>query len=197
MKKINYPKIEGYLKFADPFIVGNFILIPTTLLIYNQSYYIHEKNVEYRILTVGCDVANPFSGIYPTEFSTGYDVTQTAKSVLHRNMPFHDEIALVLNDEILRSHNGAIKIFLTIWGELSPIVSSYYELLLFPEPISPNRIALSIIKKSENTFLFEKSQELEKTGDIPNLEKTHQDLSNNYKERFTTTILYRSLRGQL
>ena len=72
MKRISIPKVQAHVVFCKPIFFVTNILIPFSVLISNESYYVHEKNLKYRILTKGCETIKDFKS-RRSEFQPGSD----------------------------------------------------------------------------------------------------------------------------
>jgi hypothetical protein len=193
IKKITYPKLEGYIIFSEPYTWGGIYQIPITVMIYNGSEFINEKNLQYRILSVGCDIINPFKFRKPYIFQSGCDYQEDARPILHKNMPFHNELCLVTTPQLLTSKANKIYVSLTLWGDSSPVVHTYYEYET-NIPRQGSGLELRIIEKSENKFLMDKSRELIRSGKLVSGADTHTQLATNWHTRYTTTSLYDYIR---
>ena len=128
IKRISFPKLEFFLDFEDPFIVPSteIILIPFTIIIYNQSHFINEKNLQYGFIGGPCDLIEDFDKPQ-LKLGSGFNKDFEAKKILHKNVAFCGEYYLAIARSVLNRYKGLIKLSATISGDLSPVISSYFE----------------------------------------------------------------------
>jgi hypothetical protein len=196
IKRITFPKLEGYILFSQPFNVTGNLIVPIRIMLYNESPFINEKNVQFRILTVGCDVLNPFNPLFNYILQGGSDYFENAKPILHKNMPYLSELCLATSQQIVMQNDALLNVSLTFWGDSSPVVMSYYVYKVHISASGPNAFTLENIEQSENKLLMDKSQELIASGTKVSKSNVHREMAEKWHDRFTKTLLYKSLRGQ-
>jgi hypothetical protein len=187
IKKITFPKLEAILDFADPFIVPttDFILIPFTIIIQNQSHFINEKNMEFRFVGGPCDLIEIFNKPMDV-LNEGFDKTFNGMKVFHKNVAFTGEYCLAVRRLILK--NEIIKFFVAVSGESSPVVSSYFEFkILYDNNTGTNPEKLDFIKKEKNQYLWESKA----SG---SMESEQKKLTSDLKDQIRLSTFYNYLK---
>jgi hypothetical protein len=196
MKRISIPKVQAHVVFGKPmFVVAN-ILIPFTILISNESYYVHEKNLKYRILTTGCETIKDFKA-RRFEFQPGSDIVFDSADILLSSMSVYDRLCLATNETILKSHYHSIHIIITIWGELTPALVCEYEYKVLYATGNPLSANLTEVKKIENEYLFQQRENKKMAGLLVDQEIVDRESIEKWTVGITESVLYRSLRGQI
>ena len=165
-------------------------------LISNESYYIHEKNLKYRILTRGCETINDFNA-RRSQFQRGSDNVFDAADILLCSMSVYNKLCLATNEIILNAFYNSIYINITIWGEFTPAVVCEYEYKLTYAYGNPLSVNLSVVKKMENEFLFQRREDMKKAGLLVDQEIVDKESMEKWSAELTESMFYRSLRGQI
>jgi hypothetical protein len=184
IKKISFPKLEAYLNFGEMITGREYAMLPIVLTIHNLSKYINEKNLDYRILSDNCNINNPNKILNELSLDS-CDIQKKAKEILHFNMPYYEELVLVVRRKLPDSKKTQIKIVISIWGEFSPVVNSSYELEIYGNLSVHTKY--KIIDKKENFYLYEGSEESQAR------DNANTFLIESYKERFHTFPLFKQL----
>jgi len=127
MKKISYPRIQATITFGDTLTLHNNAVIPIVITISNLSKFIHEKSVHFRIMCSGGDILEPDLRMIP-DLKYESQIDKVARDMLHSNMPYTHEYLMITKGFF--NVGSKVTIILTVWGELSPVIFSAYELTL-------------------------------------------------------------------
>lgn len=192
VKKISYPRLEGYLTFGTIRDYSILATIPMQLTIHNMSKFIHEKKVQYRILASGVDILDPYKNFQLIQFTYGADIDKQAKDILHYNMPYYDNFLLLTKRLMPRSQNIYIDIFLSVWGELSPVVTSRYKIEVSGNAQSV-RTQYIMLEKSENVYLHESSGDVE-SNEQERMEKSRKLLLDQFQSKIHELAIHEQLR---
>jgi hypothetical protein len=185
IKKISFPKLEAYLSFGEMITGSEYAMLPIALTIHNLSKYIHERNVEYRILSTSCNILNP-NQILDKINLNGSDIDKKAKKILHFNMPYYEEFVLVTKRMTPYSNPLRVVIVLSTWGELSPVIISNYEIEIQG---SANANTSYLLKeKKENFYLYEKGEDV-----VDGIEKSNSLLLQSFEKRFYSFPIFKQL----
>jgi hypothetical protein len=191
IKRISFPRLEFFLDFEDPFLISSteIILIPFTIIIYNQSNFINEKNLQYGFLGGPCDLIEDFHKPR-LKLKIGFNKDINGKKILHKNIALYGEYCLAVARSVLNSHDRLIKFSATVWGELSPVISSYFEFkIIFDDStIVPKK--LDFKKREENKYLWDS-----KVEETASLEKQQHDLTTDLKDRIYQSTFYNALKN--
>ena len=95
MKKIRFPVLLGFLKFGEIKTFKEVIGLPVILTIHNLTRYIHEKNLEYRIIVGNADLFRADLQTIPNLLFRQSQIEKTCKTIFHYNAPCFDEYLLV------------------------------------------------------------------------------------------------------
>jgi hypothetical protein len=189
IKKISYPRLEGFLNFGKICDYNNYTGLPIALTIHNLSKLINEKNIEYRIIASGCDIMpiNEIPQNINLKFST--DIIKKAKDILHYNMPFYGEYFLITNRMMPRSNPILCDINIIFWGELSPIVSSSYKLKMLGDRYGT---ICEIDDCNENIYLHENPKNME-LNEIDRLKKSREMLMQEFQNKISRMTIFNHL----
>lgn len=194
MKKISYPRIEGYLSFGGIIEFSEYAGIPIQVSIHNLSKFIHEKNVQYRIIGTFCDIVEVENRLEYGTLNYSTDFSKDAKDVLHYNMPYFNNFLLLTKRLLPGSKPIVADIMLTIWGELSPVISCIYKLEIFGDSKTVHT-KYFVTYKSENKYLFENSDQLN-LSDSDRLAKSRALHLKDFEERLHTYPLSKNLHNR-
>jgi hypothetical protein len=153
IKKISFPKIEGTISFGQMQTYNETAGVPMVVTIHNMSKYQHEKNIQFMLVSVGGDVFEANYNNFPKLVSQT-QINKKAKDMLLFNMPYTENFLLVTNRLIYKQSAFKVLILLTTWGELSPAITSTYELNVFHEP-SSRKTNYQFTVKNENVYLMD------------------------------------------
>jgi Putative DNA-binding domain len=192
IKKISFPKLEGFMTFGTPATVSEYNIIPCVVFIYNQSKFIQEKNLEFRFYAHGCDFRE-LSSTHTTPFKFEHDFTIEAKPILHNGIPYYKEYLLVIPREFNVGKNTQIQLLLSFWGERSPAIACNYNVDVKVENIAPYTLSIAVDKK-ENQYLFEKRDEIERHGTHPGLEVVHSQIIESLEGRLRYSKFYNNMK---
>jgi len=189
IKKISFPKLEVYMSFGETVNGKNFAAVPIVLTIHNISKYLHEKNVEYRILSDRGLISNPNRILNYENFLDGCDIEKKVKPVLHYNMPYVEDLVLVTKKIFPRENALHANILISVWGELSPVIVSNYRLEFYGD-IRDVKTRYLMREKKENFYLYEKSEEFVGEDKIAT---SHSLMLKSFEERFPTFPVFKQL----
>ena len=161
--------------------------MPISFTIHNVSKYIHEKNVEYRILCSEFNIIEPNRTLSNPSLD-GCDIHKKAREILHYNMPYFQEYVLVTSRISSYSKPIEVNIMISVWGEFSPVVISNYKLEIYGDR-NTNTI-YTMKEKNENFYLYEKSDELKNEE---RLENNNVLLLQSFEKRLNTFPLFKQL----
>jgi hypothetical protein len=163
-KKITYPKLEGYIKVNSFKIFGNNYILNFTYFIFNMSKLQNEHEIYYRIsVTAGrfqnYNIPSQNGEIYAQD---GHELrVLNAKSTLYYNEPLTDSVNIIINPHNLVNLKYECKILFAFGGKQSPLMYSYYVLLLKDfDTVDKNSYFSQI---DENKYFYEMGGDLNLT----------------------------------
>lgn len=196
MKRISIPNVQTHVVFGKPLPVSSNILIPFSILISNESYYIHEKNLKFRILTKGCETIQDINS-RRFEFKPSSDTLIDAADILLCGMPVYERFCLATNEKFLNAQDHSIYVAIFIFGEFTPVRICEYNFKVTYAYGDPSSAKLIEAGKTENEFLFQQKEDKQKAGFLKNQQFVDTDSMEKWTAILVESIFYRSLRGQI
>lgn len=149
-KRINYPDINGFIKFERLTENHQFFFLNFSIFLCNFSEYQNEENVSFQLVVFPGKISQNDSGQY---FSK-------ERSVLHYGRPSRENHNLSISANELAKHNFKIKISLNFGGKHSPAKTSNYTLNLSKAIYTQHdENANKLIESFEENVLFSDYQD--------------------------------------
>lgn len=118
-KMVKVPELDGRIKFHNiEFAAGNYIKIGISVVIYNKTAIINEKNLSFQlVVSPGIILSNSKS----TYFSRTHNV-------LHYGRPYLEEHTIYISQEMFAKKPDVLDVILSFGGELGQALTSKYKI---------------------------------------------------------------------
>jgi hypothetical protein len=177
MKKVNVPKLGMNFCFGESRAKKSEIIIPFAVHIYNQSNYIHDKNVTFRLISNG--YIEKEDGFHSHK-AEGTDIQYVAADIIHNSSSALKCFFL----KVERDLNHSINIVAFLSGELSPMLTSMFHIDI--SYINPGKFNMTVLTKEDNIYLFERKEIL---GISNNESQTTKNYLEDYLHRNLENIM--------
>jgi len=190
MKKIQFPNLVAHVAFGKLKVFRRTIGIPLVVTIHNLSRYIHEKNLDYRIIVGNSDLIRADARQIQKILFGESSIEQACKPIFHYNAPHFDEYLLLNSRDISTDVATEITILFSFGGELSPVKVNRYKLVLTRS--MRDNYQYQIAESVENQFSYEFSDSMNLTEEermAKGMDNILQSLERRLPEMAVYTIL--------
>jgi len=118
-KMVKVPELDGRIKFHNiEFSAGNYVKIGISVVIYNKTAIINEKNLSFQlVVSPGIILSNSKSAYY-----------SKTHSVLHYGRPYLEEHTIYISKGMFAKKPDSLDVILSFGGELGQALTSKYKI---------------------------------------------------------------------
>jgi hypothetical protein len=187
-RRVTYPRIEGYIKFASTSLFtqanrGLTVRLDISVLIVNQSRFQNEEQVWYELWTDNGTISDRSATPIPQFKPDGDHYRHKVDGIVHYGGPPLDDYYLYFDFAQLSNNGWKSKLLVTFGGKNSPMKVTQYHLdLAFVQQLPHNTRTdanKAVTSKNENQSLSEWDDE----NKITEAEKVDQILGRNQKPK--------------